>query len=203
VSGSDTIFTGDGAPTFYGDPFTDLEIDEAFVYLRERNLVAGTAAWGGTLVRPRLTSDGVECAEDEEGDVRRFLTRSVPESTVSPGQTHYYYFGSVGQAAFGQNIQQTLNQGMTPEQLRETFAAMRDVLAELPPSEEREDLTIVLQDLESEATSPEPNAKAVERRVGMARRLTEKVIESGAASVGTGGGQRLLELLAQLAHHFN
>ncbi|MEV6340282.1 caspase family protein [Nocardia vinacea] len=46
-----------------GAPFTDAEVNDASLWLRERGLLDGQGVWGGGIVRPRITPAGEQIAD--------------------------------------------------------------------------------------------------------------------------------------------
>lgn len=120
-------FIRDGEYQFYGTAFTEDELREAVRYLRDRNLLSGTGAMGGAVMRPGLTAAGIDVVERYNGDLR-----AAEDDRKRPvgGDTYQQHFhGTVtGQVAQGQNVQQVQHQGVDPETLAGMFSAMRDAL---------------------------------------------------------------------------
>lgn len=128
-AGTDS-FIQDGKYQFYGSDFTQDELRDAVRYLRDRNLLRGSGAMGGAVLRPSLTPAGIDAVEHYNGDLR-----AMEEDRKRPagGDTYQQIFhGTVsGQVAQGQNVQQVQHQGVDPETFASIFSAMRDALKDV------------------------------------------------------------------------
>jgi len=177
------------APRFYDTPFTEDEVRAAAKYLTEKGLVKG---WpyppDGLLMQPALTARGTDCAEIYDGDVRRFFNPTRHGGIVTNNQQNNFY-GRNAQAAQGDNITQTQNNGVDAVALAEIFQPMRDALPGIEDIGERGDVEHAIRELESAAS--DGDVEEVQRRAGRLERLVEKVgptagkaALTGAVSVG-------------------
>lgn len=161
------------APRFYDTAFTDDEANAAASYLKAKGLVDG---WSyppdGLLMNVSLTARGTDCVEIYDGDVRRFYTPTHPGGSVTNNQQNNFY-GGIGQAAQGENITQTQNNGVDAETLVSIFQPMRDALPRIEDADERGDVDHAIRELENAAS--EGDAGEVKQRAGRLERMVAKL----------------------------
>lgn len=68
-----TDFLDSGSRTIGISPIQWPELDEAIGYLREQGLLDGYGVMGPEFLMPRLTAQGLDCAEQFEGDVTAYI----------------------------------------------------------------------------------------------------------------------------------
>jgi hypothetical protein len=73
-----------GTYQFYGAPFTEDEVSNAVIYLLDRGLIQGIKKSGPALALPVLTTDGIECIEHHDGDVRARPSSPLCRTPQSP-----------------------------------------------------------------------------------------------------------------------
>lgn len=185
--------------TFYGDAFTPEEVHDAAKYLDGMSLISGTVQAGPAHVLAGLTSSGTACVEEHGGDVRAYQ-----QAMRSSGPTNIQnvYGGISGQNAQGSHIQQTQHSGIDAAELGAIFTAMREVIATLPPTGERDDLELAVSDLERDATTTQPDATRVQSRLGALRRLLGRAADSATTAAGGAIGAQLIPLVDRLAQLF-
>lgn len=77
--GSTEDFVNTDEATAYGTPFTEQEIHDETEWLLDTNLIKGTKASGGTILRPEITSQGRDVLDSGErpGDFLRMGTQNT------------------------------------------------------------------------------------------------------------------------------
>lgn len=175
---------------FYGTPFTEDELGDAVSYLLDRGLIQGIKTWGPVIARPALRTDGIECVEHYDGDVRAFLTPQQ-RGPVTYNQNFNAPFS--GQVAQGQTVHQVQHQGIDPAAAAEIFKAMRDALSEVMDSDDRDDAEHAIRELE--AAVEDDDAAEVQKRAGRLRRLATRVGSTALTAATTTGTNELLQML--------
>lgn len=163
--------------TFYGAEFTEGEISQATRYLREEQLIQGKAAMGGPIVRPQITTRGIQLVERED----------KPAAVISSERasvTHNYTIHNSGQmnlAAGSENVSQWM--ALTSTQINDARMATNAFSQTLPilgiPEEHQAEAKQVIAELEEETASPDP-------KPGKLKILLNKVVEI--AVLGTAEG---------------
>ncbi len=170
-AGSAGLLAGHAGWRFYDTPFTVDEVNEAARFLREAGLIGGWDYPDGTFMSPRLTTNGTQCVEFYNADVREFLHPSLPGGTVSNQQNFY---GDVnGQVGQGQNVTQTQHSGIDAAALAEIFGAMRAALSTVENPHDRDDVEHGIQQLEAAVQGGD--AEAVTESAGRLQRLAARV----------------------------
>ncbi|MEV0733400.1 hypothetical protein [Polymorphospora sp. NPDC050346] len=145
----------DDESLYLGERLTETEIDRAAGYLYEKGLIEGTTT-GETRgpVRARLTAQGQECVERNDGDVVAYQRDQRRAATVNNIGTINNHGGAlaVGSSGFTQNV------GIDPTTLAQLVQTMLDSLDTLrmtdaARTEARTELEAVAQELEQ--TDPE------------------------------------------------
>lgn len=213
IAGSDKFHEWPSAPTFFGQPFSQRDVDEALAYLMDKWLVEGTKTFGPVIVRPHLSHDGVECAEEFNSDVRAYSRGAVPEAGVTSttsgavdrAPTNQYTFNIQefsGQGVFGTGGSLTHSKGIDAPLLAEIFQAMRDALDDLASDVDRHQVALAIDDLQAAIEAPNADAEAVERRAGILAKLAGRSADAAVTAAGTEGGQRIVSLVTRLIEHF-
>ncbi|MEC3853457.1 hypothetical protein [Paenarthrobacter ureafaciens] len=150
-------FVDDPRASFFGVPYTQDELSAAAEYLQDKEMVKGYAAWGGEILRPSLTSDGIDCADSYSADVQSYLNRS---QTVA-NNTNVTVHGSTGVniAANSNYVNQSV--GISQETVNkikkivDSFQQARPLL-ELDAENDTK-LTQVVADIQAEVDRPVPD----------------------------------------------
>lgn len=135
---------------FYGDEFTEAEIDQATNVLHERGLIRGTASMGGGVIRPDITALGIQKIEEED----------MPAAVAASERTSVYInnSGNMNLTTGGSNVSQSIT--LTSNQIddcRKVATALNQMLPILGiPEEHQTDAVQAAEELEQETNSPEP-----------------------------------------------
>jgi len=139
--------------------------------------------WQDVLVE--LTRDGLERMHREEHIAVKYQQKIK--------QNH----GQVGQ---GEHVEQTQITGLNTQELLAIFETLRQGVETVDDEAEREELQMVVQDLEESARSPATDAQVVERRIGILRRLADRVGSEALTTATKEGTTALMRLLEQLGN---
>lgn len=173
---------------FYGTSFTAEEVREAVRYLRERELLTGSAGAGGALLRPALTAGGIDLVENHDADLRALGKQSSGRGPVYQQNFH----GPIsGQVAQGANVQQTQHQDVDLEALARVFTMIRESLVDISDPALRGDAEDAVSELETAAETGD--TAEVQLRAGKLQRLVGLI---GSTAVTTATSTGTTELLA-------
>lgn len=180
---------------FFGEVFTEGEINSASKYLRDVEILEGIGSHqvGGGLVRASLTARGIQCAEDFDCDVRTFLNRHDAGTSIVYSQQ--FNAPVTGQVAQGQNVHQEQTQGLAEETVSRIFEAMLQAVQDVPDADDRIDLGEAIASLREAATAESPDLAEVERRAGFVQRQARRVGAVAVTTATTLGTTELLQLL--------
>lgn len=163
--------------TFYGTEFTEGEISQATQYLREEQLIQGKAAMGGPIVRPQISTRGIQMIEHEGKS-------AAATASERASVTHNYTIHNSGQmnlAAGSENVSQSMT--LTRAQINDARMAGTAFSQTLPilgiPEDRQAEAKQVIADLEEESAAAAPQP-------GKLKGLLNKVIEL--AVLGTAEG---------------
>lgn len=136
---------------FYGDDFTETEISQATRILRERQFIRGTAAMGGSVIRPEITALGIQKIEDQETPPAVAASEGAPVININNS-------GSMNLTTGGNNVSQSIT--LTSNQVddvRKVATALREMLPILGiPAERQAEVVEVATELEQETNDPAP-----------------------------------------------
>lgn len=169
IAGTDKV-TEKGLYEFYATPFTNEEVADAVAYLADKTLITGIKTWGPVLARPALTAAGIDCVENNNGNVRDYLSDATGGS-VTYSQT--FNAPVSGQVAQGQTVRQTQTQGIDPETLKAILSEVFAATADLDDLGDRQDVEEVLEEVRAAALSGSP--QEVEQRIMKLRRLGSRL----------------------------
>ncbi len=150
--------------TYYGDKFTDEEVDRAAAWLYRNGLIDGvTVAEFDGPVRSYLTNKGVRCAERFDSDVRRYLDAMEQPRQPQGGPTFNVNATNV-QVATGDQSQQTMTVSQTSDQLVLVIQGIVEMLQALGLTAGHEaELAEVQEAAVADVTSDVPDGEAVRR----------------------------------------
>lgn len=160
-SGSTEGFVNTDEATAYGTPFTEQEIHDETEWLLDKNLIKGTKAWGGTIVRPEISSQGRDVLDSGErpGDFLRMGTQTTTfdQSSHSINVAHSQNLaiqqgGANNYQKVDQNNQQSWNEEVAAH--LETLINQLSTDASVSASELKE-LRNIKAETESEAATKE------------------------------------------------
>lgn len=136
---------------FYGDDFTETEISQATRILRERQFIRGTAAMGGSVIRPEITALGIQRIEDQETPPAVAASERAPVFNINNS-------GNMNLTTGGNNVSQSI--ALTSNQVddvRKVATALREMLPILGiPAEHQAEVVEVATELEQETNDPAP-----------------------------------------------
>lgn len=187
---------------FWGEPFTEANVVEATDYLLRTGLVElfGAPLANGRPQNVQITHAGKDCVENYDGMVGAYLSRARQPSTPSITNNNQHFNAPVtGMVAQGEHITQTQHNGLDPAALVDMFTTLRDVVASnVDDPEDRDDLEMIIVDLEREARQPQIDPAQITKRIGLLRRTVDR-IGNTALTVGTTAATNgLLNLLGNL-----
>jgi hypothetical protein len=118
-------FPGTKFGDYYGEPFTDQEVEAASDWLRDEEYIAGTSVWGAGVVRPTITTKGEKSVESKTS-VNAQANPPAPYSVTTVNVT-----GSGNNvAANSSNVSQTTTVTMTEDNSRQLLG-LAESLAQL------------------------------------------------------------------------
>lgn len=180
----------DGASAF-GVPFSRDEIDESATWLRARGLIESVDMLQQDHIRPSITADGREVLVASVGStideyVRRRSTGTpvLHQPTMTQTITNH---GTIGAAQLGHGNHATVTQAI-PEDNRRLVLAKIDELERLPETQTIPGMASAVSAIRSEAQKQEATKDGVLAKVGSAF----------GTAVGSGMGQRVVDLLGQI-----
>ena len=185
--------TAPGA-SLYGSPFTKREILDETAFLLEKDLIKGTRAWGGDLLRPSLTADGRECVDRFDGDVNAWLSR-LERGTVTHNQTTISNSPGAQSMSSSPGGQQTATVTISQDNRRQLLQIADQIAEQIAglPAEVAPAATTGVEELRQAATVVDPDE-------GRVKAALSKIALGVAVAVGTDAGQNILGLVGQAAH---
>lgn len=157
-------FTSSKYGNFMGDPYVESEVDAATRWCREEGYLEGTAAFGGPVVRPQITSKGLAYIEGEDSTSSATDSRSGDIYNIN---NH----GAFNWAMNSPNAQ--LNISMTQEEVKgvgEMLDSYRAMIVSAGVSDEvAADAEVIAAEIEGEISSAAPEAgkvKALGEKLG-------------------------------------
>jgi hypothetical protein len=184
-------FLGDPRGSFFGVSYTQNEMDAAEEYLLDKDIITGIKTSGG-LVRPKLTSYGLDCADGHSSDVQAYLNRSQ----ALTGSTHVTVMGSTGVnvAANSTNVtqsmavaQETINE---IQKIVESFQQSRNLLGLDGENDSR--LTVLSGEILEEIARPSPDKNKLK---GFLESLHSIGVSGAGSALGSVLGQAALTLM--------
>ncbi|MDQ0730442.1 hypothetical protein [Arthrobacter sp. B1I2] len=163
--------------SFYGTTFTEGEIAQATRYLREEQLLQGKAAMGGGVIRPQITTYGMQRIEHEDKPATVLASERASVTYIN----NFNNDGPVNLATNSPGAQQSIT--LTTTQINGARMAASAFSQTLPilgiPENRQTEAKQVIAELEDEtaAVTPQP---------GKLKSLLNKVIEL--AVLGTAEG---------------
>lgn len=180
-------FLRDTRAHFFGDPFTESEVDRAAAFLKEQGLIDGiSTAQSAGPIRSKITDRGLRLVEEQGG-------RLYVPATSTPSFTNVIH-GSVGQIAQGSHFQQVQNAGTDPEALRTALQAVAAAVEELG-ADDRAAVSRAIATIEDEAADGFPEPGTVRRRAERLQEIAERV---GTAALTSAVGQLIAALGPQV-----
>jgi hypothetical protein len=128
----DEIPNDPGRGTWFGQPFSEADLDEAAAWLHRNGLVGGITV--GELegpVRLHLTDSGAECAEDFASDTRSYIDKQRQPATHGPTINIQTNSGPFQVA--GDHAHQVQNIGARPEDLRLLISGITEIVRTFVP----------------------------------------------------------------------
>jgi hypothetical protein len=174
--------TADPGYLYEAEPFTITDLNAALTYLVNAGLVAGVAAFGAPVVRPRLTSKGVDCAEQFGGSVSDYVRRSAGGDT----QHHVNFNGAVsGNVSWSsEHVTQTATTGLAATELLSVVRAIAEALPVLGLSTEQADqVRSDLSMIEGELATKQPDRNLIKTLMGRAAAALGTATTSALASM--------------------
>ncbi|MFI8446314.1 hypothetical protein [Streptomyces erythrochromogenes] len=178
---------------FAGQAFSEREVSRTVGYLDAAGLIDGVRIdQTDHLLRPCLTSKGVDCAESEKS-VSEFLNPTPPASTTFNVRINGSQNVAVGTQS---NFSQTNGSNIDPAALAQLahFANVaREGLASYGmDADQQVEVSQIADDLEAEATSDTPDR-------GRLRRLNDRLVEALSPAAGSALGGIVVALGQQAA----
>lgn len=174
-------FIGTTHSYYEGALFELADIDSALTYLKDRGLIDGIATWGAGLVRPRLTSEGVDCIEQYDGSLSAYLRSSQGQTS-----SHNVVFqGNVsGQVAWGnREVAQAMQSGPSADDLITILSA---VVASIPTFDledsRKQELQATAQQVGEELKSQKPDKSRLSELLERVRVVLEGAATSALAA---------------------
>jgi hypothetical protein len=161
---------------FCGDLFTNDEQDRALHYLSEKGLIEDHTFNGGRTAR--LTAEGIDCASENDCDVREFLRAKNQQPSMVFQQTNY---DNQGQIAQGQTVHQTQHQADSGPVLAAVAELLQTIAGD--HSDDAETLRETLRRVQVEAKSDSPDRGVLTRLVNHIRSIGGRA-ESAAIGAG-------------------
>lgn len=186
-------FLNNSRASFFGEPYTPDEMSAAATYLADKGIVKGIGSWGGELLRPSLTSEGLDCADSYACDVQAYLNRSQGLG----GNTHVTVTGStaVNIAAHSQHVNQSV--GISQDNINDienvvrSFQQARELL-QLDADQDAE-LTQVTKEITAEIASPAPDAGKLK---GWLQALHSIGVNAAGGAIGSVLGEHALTVMS-------
>jgi hypothetical protein len=188
-----SAFLADPRGSFFGVPYSENEVEAAEDYLLDKKLITGFNTAGG-LIRPKLTSDGFDCADGHSSDVQAYVNRSQGLSS-----THVTVTGSTGVnvAAHSSNVTQSI--AVTQETINEiqkmveSFQQSRSLLG--LDAENDSKLTVLSGEILDEIALPAPDKNKLK---GFLESLHSIGVSGAGSALGSVLGQAALTLMSSI-----
>lgn len=143
--------------SFYGDPFTEDDVDRAAGWLQRRSLIDGTnVAERQGPVTGYLMDRGVTCAEQYGCDVNAFVHAADMEPRV--GAT-FNVNGQNVQVATGSQSQQTISIGQTAQDLAVALRGLTEMVQQLGFANGSDELDRLTEEAVADITSSQPTGE--------------------------------------------
>ena len=169
-----TAFKADTRARYFGEPFSDDEIQSATRDLRDKGLVKGTVTANGWVPRPNITVDGKAVVEDFDSSISTYEGRSTPI-----GSTTVNIRGKNLNGVFtvGDNATITQNNGTFGSELTSLLTA---IIEASRGTDEEDAVSRLVAKIQLEADDEEPDetvvTKAVERLESVATQATSDAL---------------------------
>jgi hypothetical protein len=114
---------------FWGYHFEAADVDRAGRWLKDNDFTTSIDAWGGEVLRARIATKGIDCVENDGGDLASYARRTQ----MSSGQTinvHGANSGQIGMASGG-NVEQLQQSGQDLQKILDTISGVKDALPAL------------------------------------------------------------------------
>ncbi len=181
-------FAEDDGSLWEGVRFTGVEIQDAAEYLSDKGLIEGvTVEEINGPVSAEITTDGIDCATDWEGNVADFLRDRRGYGSQITNHGPVFHGAAQGQQfAWGnRDVSQTLHAG---DQVAPGFEALAEAVAEIVKQlpaygldpEYQQDAEDATGEVLAQITKPEPEPRLVRRAVAGLRGLIVPVIATAA-----------------------
>lgn len=179
-------FSSSAHNTYYGEPFTELEISSASQWLRDEGYLQGVTIASGEVYNPTITTKGQKAVESE---------RSVNEEDRQPAPYSVTTVNVTGSgnnvAANASNVSQTTTVQMTEDNSRQLLG-LAESLAQLTNAgllglneDQTREAALVVESLRETAEQDESSG-------GDVRTLLDRVKEVALTGTGTAIGQTLV-----------
>jgi hypothetical protein len=169
------MFLNDPRGHFEGKRFDQRVVERATLFLRDKGIISGEGAWGGGVVRPKLTAAGIDCAEQYDSSVRDYLRAQ------HGGGAHFttHFHGEVsGQVGVGANVTQTQHQGIDPGTLQRLLEDVREA-AEQVDRDQAQYLLTYADTIQAEVTTESPDADVIRGSGNRLKQIAGKVGDAG------------------------
>ena len=177
-------FAEDDLGDFYGQHFTEEEIDTAAAWLREQDLIDGRTV--GELAGPvsaYLTSLGLECVEAFGADVRRYdAARRQPSPSITAATTHITIIGGNTQIATADGVTQTMEVHAAVDVVRFEIQGLVEMLRMFGVAG-ADQLETLYEEIVSDATTPNDRVRLLERFTQRGKELAGKVSGDARAAI--------------------
>jgi hypothetical protein len=167
-------------------------VSAASVYLQDKEIIKGIGSWGGELLRPSLTSDGIDCADAHSSDIQAYLNRSQGLA----GNIHVTVHGSTGVniAANSQHVNQSVGISQKTvndiQNLLGSFQQAREMLK--LDTEQDAELTQVVDEITAEIDRPVPNGNKLK---GFLQTLHSIGVNAAGSVLGSVLGEHALTVM--------
>jgi hypothetical protein len=180
-------FGKDDGSLWEGVRFTDVEIQDAAEYLAAKDLIKGIRAAGHRgPVRAEITTDGIDCATDWEGNVAGYLRDQKGYGpTINHGPV-FHGASQGGQFAWGNRDvtqQQTIAQQVAPE-FQPLTEAVVTILQQLPSygltAQDQQDIEVAANEVLAEVQQEQPEPGKLRRGVAMLKGFLFPIVKEAA-----------------------
>ena len=161
---------------FEGDGFLKPEVHDVTLYLREQGLITGQGAMGAGVLRPALTAEGIDCADQYGSSVPTYLNR---HQTSGDTTFHTHFHAPIsGQVGVGTNVSQTQHQGIDAGTLQRLLEDVREAAEQVDPGEAQYLLTYA-DTIQAEITTDSPNTEVVRGSGDRLKQIASRVGNAG------------------------
>jgi hypothetical protein len=185
---------------FEDEPFTYTEIENAADYLSKKELIKGSTA-GGHVFRGDITDSGMDCVDEWDADVSRYLRQGHSEPTMTTYNGPVFH-GAVNGAQFAWNNEtatQIQNEfGQPKPGFEDVASVVTEIMQRLSamglPEDQMKTADSVARGLLVETSRDEPDREVIHR----GRLTLQGILAPLAVGLTTGAGEGVQELARHL-----